>query len=74
VAAPWEVEEATVQCRCGCLEPTIRLSSGPVGELEIGLEELRGLQLHRKNNISCLDHSVLPATRPPTKECTGKDP
>ena len=25
---PWEVRLATVQCRCGCLEPTITLSSG----------------------------------------------
>ena len=26
---------------------------------------------HRKNNISWLDHSVLPGTRPPTKSCIG---
>ena len=39
-----------------------------------GLEELGGLQPHRKNTITWLDHPVLPGTRPPTKECTGRDP
>ena len=61
MTAPWEVQPATDQCRCGCLEPTIRLSSGNlVGELEEGLEQ-GVLQPHRKNiattqNSQGLDH------------------
>jgi hypothetical protein len=43
VVAPREVQPAADQCKCGCLEPNIRLSSGTVvGELEEGLEELSG--------------------------------
>jgi hypothetical protein len=34
----------------------------PMKELAEGLEELRRLQPHRKNNISWLDHPVLPGT------------
>ena len=33
-----------------------------------------GSQPHWKNNIGWPDHPVLPETRPPTKECTGRDP
>jgi hypothetical protein len=32
-----------------------------------------GLQPHRKN-ISWPDHPVLPGTRPPSEECTARDP
>jgi hypothetical protein len=42
VAAPWEVQTTTDQCRHECLEPTITLSFGTLtGELAEGLEELR---------------------------------
>jgi hypothetical protein len=38
-------QPATDQYRCGCLEPTIRLSSWAlVGELTQGLEELGGIE------------------------------
>jgi hypothetical protein len=61
--------------RCGCLEPTISLSSGTlVGKMAGGLEELRGLQPHKKNNIIWADDLVFPRTRPSTNECTGRDP
>jgi hypothetical protein len=44
VVVPGEVWQAADQCRCGCLEPTIRLNSGNlVGELAEDLEELRGI-------------------------------
>ena len=60
MTAPWEVQPATNQYRCECLELTIRLSSGTlVGELAEGLEERGGLQHYRKNNISWPDHPVL---------------
>jgi hypothetical protein len=35
----------------------------PMGELVGGLEDLRGLQPHRKNNIRWPDHPMLPETR-----------
>jgi len=45
VAGPEEVWTATDQCRCGCLEPTIKQSSGNmVGELAEGLEERRRIR------------------------------
>jgi hypothetical protein len=51
------------------------LSGTSIMELVEGLEELRELQPHRKNNVSWQDHPVLPGTtRPPTKECTGREP
>ena len=76
MAVPWEALPATDQCRCGFLELTIRLSlETPVGELSEELEEQRGgLQPHWKNNISRPNHPVLPGTRIPIKECTGRDP
>jgi hypothetical protein len=44
VAVPGEVQPATDQCRCRCLEPTIRLNSGNlVRQLAEGLEERRGI-------------------------------
>ena len=44
MAVPGEVWPATDQCRCGCLEPTIRLNSGNlIRELAEGLKELKGI-------------------------------
>jgi hypothetical protein len=44
MAVSWEDRSATDQCRCGILEPIIRLSSRtPVEELVEGLEEWKGI-------------------------------
>jgi hypothetical protein len=44
-------------------------------ELEKGLQELRGLQPHRKNNnINQQNPIELPGTKAPTKEYTWRDP
>jgi hypothetical protein len=45
-----------------------------VDELVEGLVEWRGLQPNLKNNRGWPDHPVLPESRPPTKECTWRDP
>jgi hypothetical protein len=44
-------------------------------ELEKGLEDLKGVATHKKNNnINQPDSSELPGTKPPTKEYTWRDP
>jgi len=61
--------------RCGCSQPTIRLSTGsPMEEWEKDLKELKGLQFHRKNNMNQPDSPEHPGTKPATKEYTWRDP
>ena len=67
IAVSWEALPEPVKYRCGCLQPTITLSTG------IPMEELgdwrsrRGLQPHRKNNnINQWTSPELPGTKPPT--------
>jgi hypothetical protein len=55
MAVPGEVWPATDQCRCGCLEPNIRLNSGNlVGELAEGLENQRWIAttLEEQNSLA----------------------
>ena len=43
--------------RWGCSQPIIGLSTRiPMKELDEGLQELKGLQLHRKNSINQPEH------------------
>ena len=55
MTVPGQIQPATDQCRCGCLEPTIRMNSGNlVGELAEGLEEQRGIAtpLEKKHRLA----------------------
>lgn len=69
------VSDSADQSRCCCLEPTIRLRPGTlIKELVEGQEEWREIENSYEEPYQLQDHPVFPGTRPPTKECIGKDP
>ena len=54
---------------------TRKATGSPIEELEKGHKKLTGLQPHRRNNN--MKQPVLPelpGTKPPSKECTWRDP
>jgi hypothetical protein len=72
MAALSGVQPATEKCRCGCLEPTVRLNSGnPWGSWRMDWRSEGGLQPQRKN-IGWPDYPVLPDIRASTKDFTER--